>query len=431
MVAASPVLALLAVFALPLSTHSSGALAFSTNKHRHRPAPTVVPSRHVNHVNSNADPNDGGDASPLPPPSVVCVGEALWDSLPGGMFLGGAPANVAVHVASLFRNSGDGDDDDDAARRPTVAVAACLGDDRLGGEAMRRLAARGVRVDYVQRHDEWETGVATAILDEHGDATYEFITPAAWDGLRPTDALRDLTTEPEDAATSSSSSRVFVMGTIAGRLGDEREATSSTTLSTVRDAAPEGSVVLDVNLRGPWYAPDAVLRLARGVAASGGGMSPKRLALLKMNEEELRELERWCGLEDDDDDASADERSLTGSVLARRMERLATSLNARRVCVTRGKDGAALFCGSDGDADEDEFHEHPGHGGGLVADRDGYTVGAGDAFLAALVNSLFVERETPPRALERACALGGYVASCRGATPEHDDAPEDLRRIFS
>jgi len=49
---------------------------------------------------------------------------------------------------------------------------------------------------------------------------------------------------------------------------------------------------------------------------------------------------------------------------------------------------------------------------------------------AALVASLFVENKSPPRALERACALGGYVAGCRGATPDHGDTPEDLKNVF-
>jgi hypothetical protein len=47
------------------------------------------------------------------------------------------------------------------------------------------------------------------------------------------------------------------------------------------------------------------------------------------------------------------------------------------------------------------------------------------------VSSLFFYNESPERALARACALGGYVAGCRGATPEHGDAPEELRQIFS
>ena len=117
---------------------------------------------------------------------------------------------------------------------------------------------------------------------------------------------------------------------------------------------------------------------------------------------------------------------LAGSVIKQRMEQLATSLNTQRVCVTRGENGAALLC-----IDEDKnnnFYENEGYA--LTTNNDSDTVGAGDAFLAALVCALFIQHESPEKALERACALGAYVASCRGATPEHEDAPDDLRSIF-
>jgi len=106
--------------------------------------------------------NDDGS---YPPPSVLCVGEALYDSLPSGIYLGGAPSNVAVHLASLFQSSDD--------PSLSIAIATCVGDDQLGREAKRRFNVKGVRTDYMQFHDKWETGLATAILDENGDATYE------------------------------------------------------------------------------------------------------------------------------------------------------------------------------------------------------------------------------------------------------------------
>ena len=120
---------------------------------------------------------------------------------------------------------------------------------------------------------------------------------------------------------------------------------------------------------------------------------------------------------------------LTGSELKQRMEQLATYLNTQRVCVTRGKDGAALLCKDGDDVDSSTFYENKGYS--LATNNDSDTVGAGDSFLAALVCSLFIQNELPECALEKACALGGYVASCRGATPDHKDAPDELRSIFS
>jgi len=358
-----------------------------------------------------------------------------------------------------------------------VAIAACLGNDRLGRETLRRLDLFGVRTDYVQIHEEWETGMATAVLDGMGDATYEFVTPAAWDGLGMDDGLKGLLRaavaiddddDDDPKPSSDDGSRIFfVMGTIASRIHDDEDAscmaTSSSTIGAVRNGAPDGTVVLDANLRDPWYEPRRVLELARGRRVGGDGERRRRLALLKLNEEELTTLERWLREEEMEgqqlgidgekegedrgdatpDDASPSSSSLAGgSDLERRMEGLGRRLNALRVCVTRGRDGAALWCGGDTRADggggTTAFHEHLGYGHLLShggddngGDGGGDSVGAGDAFLAAMVYSLLVRGEPPERALERACALGGYVAGRRGATPDHGDAPEGLRRIFS
>ena len=59
------------------------------------------------------------------------------------------------------------------------------------------------------------------------------------------------------------------------------------------------------------------------------------------------------------------------------------------------------------------------------------TVGAGDSFLAALIKYLLLEDESPEVALDRACALGVYVANVRGAVSSHKDAPDALRWIFA
>ena len=362
-------------------------------------------------------------------PNVLCIGETLWDSLPSGIYLGGAPSNVAVHLAYLF-NAPASSSDIKAAEsnnnRPTVAVAASLGKDQLGKEALRRLALNGVRTDYVQFHPAWETGMATALLDINGDATYEFNTPAAWDGLcldpNLTHLIQQVQEQTDDQEGEEENHVLFVMGTIVGRLHNDHGATSLSTLMTVRNAAPEGTVVLDINLRSPWYTDETVLELARG-SSSGKDNKKKKLALLKVNEEELAILEQWCGI----DTTNADD--LFGGALKTRMEQLAQSINTQRICVTRGEEGAALWCDDDGNAAA-SFDENPGYS--LPSkDSDSDTVGAGDAFLASLINSLFIHGETSGTALERACALGGYVAGCRGATPMHVDAPDTLRNVFS
>lgn len=397
------------------SANAFASYSFKDNAFHQRTTTVTLPS-----VSSRTSSND--DLSP-PSPNVLCIGETLWDSLPSGIYLGGAPSNVAVHLAYLFKSESPSS----SGNKASVAVATCLGKDQLGREAQRRLALNNVRTDYVQFHSKWETGMATALLDSNGDATYEFNTPAAWDGLcldsnlncliqqegQQTDGAKEEGTENDNEKHHDV---LFVMGTIAGRLNNEHGATSLSTLMTVRNTAPEGSVVVDINLRSPWYKDSTVLELIRGSEED-----TKKLALLKVNEEELVILERWCG----NMDTNADD--LFGDALKIRMEQVAKSLNTQRICVTRGDKGAALWCENESTT---SFDENPGYS---IPNKknDSDTVGAGDAFLASLINSLFIHGETSEKALERACALGGYVAGCRGATPAHGDAPDALRNVFS
>ena len=165
------------------------------------------------------------------PPRVLCVGECLFDALPSGIFLGGAPLNVACHLAELGAQA---------------SFASAVGDDRLGLEVLRRLSGRGVDVSLV-RTAEAETGFVTAEIDNKGDATYTFATPAAWDQV-PADGI----------AAAAAEADAVVFGTLAQR--------SSSTRAAV--AAASGAArfsVLDVNLRPPYDSAEVV-----GPAVAGG-----------------------------------------------------------------------------------------------------------------------------------------------------------------
>ena len=190
--------------------------------------------------------------------------------------------------------------------------------------------------------------MAMATIDTNGDATYDFITPAAFE--YQDDALMKLLSphdnESNDApldydddtritiSSTTSNNLVCIMGTMAARLSD---GDSYKTIHRIRNEAQEGTVVLDVNLRSPWYTPQKVLELARG---SGGGNNNcnttnyRKLALLKLNEDELCILEQWCGLKVDqyDDEAVLYTLLMTGSALERCMERL-NKFCTHNVCV--------------------------------------------------------------------------------------------------
>ena len=175
-------------------------------------------------------------------PSVLCIGETLFDGLPSAIYLGGAPLNVACHLAQ-------------AGVRARYLSA--VGHDRLGTEAVRRLQAQGVDTDLIVQVREAETGFVTVELDRSGDASYTFVTPAAWDFI-PT----------AGAAAAAKSADALVFGSLGMRAEGSRAA--------IRAAAAAASfAVCDINLRPPFVEAAVVADAARSAD------------LLKLNDEEL------------------------------------------------------------------------------------------------------------------------------------------------
>src|SRR5919199_1152718 len=123
---------------------------------------------------------------------VLCVGEVLWDALPAGLFLGGAPFNVACHLR--------------AAGVP-VALVSRVGADLLGEEVLRRVARYGVATDLVQVDPALPTGFVRVTIGEHDTPTYDIVEPAAWDAVALTGALLD----------RAAAARAVVFGTLAQR----------------------------------------------------------------------------------------------------------------------------------------------------------------------------------------------------------------------
>jgi fructokinase len=113
---------------------------------------------------------------PGAPPRIVCWGEVLWDLFPDGRRLGGAPANVAYHLATLGAD---------------VALVSRVGDDDLGRAAVAELAAAGVDVGAVQVDRERPTGaVGVELVD--GEARYAFHPGCAWEHIELDDRARAL-----------------------------------------------------------------------------------------------------------------------------------------------------------------------------------------------------------------------------------------------
>jgi len=284
---------------------------------------------------------------------ILCIGEILWDALPEGLFLGGAPFNVARHLHALGE---------------PVAVASRVGDDRLGREALRRLRAQGLEASLVQQDDRLPTGFVQVALDAKIDEPdYEIVEPAAWDAIVRTDAL---TRRAEQA-------QALVYGSLAQRAEGSRR-----TIQRLWET--DALCVFDVNLRPPFIDRE---RIEQSLRAAD---------LVKLNETELKRMRAWFGLPE------GPEAAMAG---------LAEAFACRAVCATWGGDGARFW--TDG---------HCRHHLGYAVEVED-TVGAGDAFLAALLAG-FLDGRAGPDLLALANRLGAYVASRTGASAVYE--VEDL-----
>ena len=292
-------------------------------------------------------------------PVVVGIGEVLWDMLPDGKQLGGAPANFAYHARAL---GADG------------FVISCVGDDPLGRELLDRLRNVGLAQRYVAVDGRHPTGTVDVHLDADGKPYFVIHEDVAWDYLRP---------NPDFGEVIGVADAVC-FGSLA-----QRSPVSRATLGDLLTAAPDHCLrVFDVNLRQRFYSRDVILNglLAADVA--------------KLSDEELPVIAQLLRIPGDD------ERAWT--------ERLLDEYGLQLLVLTRGAHGSVLH-GPNGRS------EHPGFPA-KVAD----TVGAGDAFTAAVVMGLLrsLELETIN---EHANRVASYVCSQPGAMPK---LPEELPALF-
>lgn len=193
--------------------------------------------------------------------TAIGLGEILWDVLPDGRKLGGAPANFAYHVNAL---GGTG-----------VPVSR-IGDDELGRETLAELRTHGVTANHISIDPDHPTGTVDAAIDAHGVATYTFPDNVAWDFLAFADATLALATSAD----------AICFGTLA-----QRSAMSRTAMYSLLDAAPQALKVYDINLRQDFHTPDRIRA------------SLDRANVLKINDDELAFITPEFGLPASEQDA--------------------------------------------------------------------------------------------------------------------------------
>lgn len=295
------------------------------------------------------------------PRLILGIGELLWDLLPEGPQLGGAPANFAVMAGRL----GD-----------HAAVLSRIGRDELGRKAVERLDPLPADTSFLEVDPAHETGRVTVAF-EGGEPRYTIHQPAAWDFLELADEWAQLA-ERADA---------ICFGSLAQRSSVSRQTIQMLAARTSFSCAR----VFDVNLRPPFFSGDVIRE------------SMELATVIKMNDAEVPLVLALLGL-------PKMEGGLASGLLRLAAGRLLAEFpSLQMVAVTRGARGSLLVT-------RGEWHEHPG-----LSVKVADTVGAGDAFTAALVHYLLrgADLATLNEAGNR---WGAWVASHPGAMPPFSDA---------
>lgn len=182
------------------------------------------------------------------------MGEALWDVLPDGKKIGGAPANFAYHVSQFGFDS---------------RVVSAVGRDKLGDEIMDNFKQK--HLNCCIERVPYPTGTVQVQLDPNGVPMYDIKEGVAWDNIPFTPQLKAL----------AKKTRAVCFGSLA-----QRSVVSRETICRFLDAMPSGDgqlKIFDVNLRQGFYTKD-ILR-----------DSMRRCNVLKINDEELVAVSRMFG----------------------------------------------------------------------------------------------------------------------------------------
>lgn len=280
--------------------------------------------------------------------TVVSYGEALWDLLPTGAVLGGAPLNFAYRVNSLGNRG---------------VIISRLGKDELGQRAFEQVIAFGMEDAFMQWDESHPTGTVEIYFDDARNPYYTITEDVAYDHIEFMSGLSDLI----------GSADCLCFGTLA-----QRNAVSRKTLENLLDDFTGAFTLLDINLRKNCYSQETI------------STSLERANIIKLNEEEMKELAEVC--------------SLKGKSLLETAESLVRKVGLICCVVTLGPRGAFAV------SRKGEKVYLPGFEVKLAD-----PCGAGDGFSAGFIHLLLNQKP-----LAEACrfgnALGAMVAEQEGAT---------------
>ena len=289
---------------------------------------------------------------------VIGLGEALFDCLPIGRKLGGAPANFAYHVSQFGFDS--------------CAISA-IGDDELGQEIIDTFDKVGLH--YCLPKVDFPTGTVQVTLTDKGIPQYEICLGVAWDNIPLTEELLSIAKE----------AKAVCFGSLA-----QRSATSRATINAMLEAMPADTLkVFDINLRQSWYSAEVIEN------------SLKHSNILKINDEELDVVAPMLlNVEVNPEQLIATDKEKTLQVCRQLIEGYALDM----VILTCGTNGSYVIT-----KDEYSFVPTPKV---EVAD----TVGAGDSFTGSFIAKL-LQGASIKDAHETAVKVSAFVCTQSGAMP--------------
>ena len=215
---------------------------------------------------------------------IVGIGEILWDMLPSGKALGGAPANFAYHAGRLGEEG--------------WAVSA-VGDDALGREILELVASKGLH-SMIAVTDK-PTCTVQVELDDRGVPAYSIMEDVAWDNIPFTPEMEELAKRAD----------AVCFGSLVQRMNSR-----SSVMRFIRAMRPDALKVFDINLRQHYYSCEVIVE------------SLMLADILKINDEEIRIVAGMLGLSDDAVTAC---RELIGS------------FGLRLVILTKGPEGSEVI----------------------------------------------------------------------------------------
>lgn len=284
------------------------------------------------------------------PKIIVGIGEVLWDMLPGGKQLGGAPANFAYHAKALGSDNS------------VSYIISAIGNDTLGTEIQSQLNKLNINHTHLHISNALKTGSVSVSLDNQGLPGYTIEQNVAWDFIPK---IPDNFQHPIDA---------ICFGTLAQRSPVSRESIQNF-LATL----PETTLkIFDINLRQSFFSQKIIessLTLAN---------------ILKINDDELKIISKLLNIPGNEE---------------QQLKTISRRYTIKLGILTRGSSGSLLYT-------ENNTSVHPGF---KIKSKD--TVGAGDAFTAAVVIGLLKGFELD-KINDCANQIASYVCSRSGATPE-------------